>query len=327
MPDALPRVFISYARADSTAFVDRLEGDLKAQQVHPWVDRHGLEGGQEWMEIIQDAIDECQALVVVLSPAAVQSQFVRMEYRYAASQGKLVIPAKHLSTTRTPIDLHILQWVDFEAGYDEGLRQLMQALSSLKAPVAAPPPPKPQPQPPPAPATPSKTKEQWRDKGNAHYDTKSYTEALVAYDQAIKLDPQYSDAYYDKGWALKDLQRYMEALDAFDQVLKLDPQYAEAQRSRGDTLWDLKRFDDALAAYNQALKLDPQNATAHNGRGNALWGLKRYDEAVAAYDQAIKLDPQDAVAYNRKAISLDALGRKQEAEQARQKARDLGFTG
>ena len=88
MPDALPRVFISYARADSTAFVDRLEGDLKAQQFHPWVDRHGLEGGQEWMEIIQDAIDACQALVVVMSPAAVQSQFVRMEYRYAAVTGQ-----------------------------------------------------------------------------------------------------------------------------------------------------------------------------------------------------------------------------------------------
>ena len=45
MPDAL-RVFISYARAHSTAFVDRLEGDLAAQQFQPWVDRHGLEGGQ-----------------------------------------------------------------------------------------------------------------------------------------------------------------------------------------------------------------------------------------------------------------------------------------
>ena len=39
MPDA-PRVFISYARADSTSFVNRLEQDLKAQQFLP-----GLIGG------------------------------------------------------------------------------------------------------------------------------------------------------------------------------------------------------------------------------------------------------------------------------------------
>ena len=56
-------------------------------------------------------------------------------------------------------------------------------------------------------------------------------------------------------------------------------------------------------------------------------GLKRYDEALAAYDQAIKLDPQKGMYYNNKANTLDALGKKQEAEQARQKARELGYTG
>ncbi len=138
MPDAPLRVFISYARADSIAFVDRLESDLKGQQFHPWVDRHGLEGGQEWMEIIQEAIDDCLALVVVVTPAAVQSQYVRMEYRYAARHGKLVIPALHLPTPRTPMDLDILQWVDFQAGYEEGLRRLVQALGRLKPPVVPP---------------------------------------------------------------------------------------------------------------------------------------------------------------------------------------------
>jgi Flp pilus assembly protein TadD len=44
-------------------------------------------------------------------------------------------------------------------------------------------------------------------------------------------------------------------------------------------------------------------------------------------DQAIKLDPQLATAYYSKAVSLEALGRTQEAEQARKKARELGYTG
>ena len=80
MPTAPLRVFISYARDDSTAFVDQLERDLKAQQFYPWVDRHGLEGGQQWLRTIQQAIDGCQA-PVVLSPAAVQSQYVHMEVK------------------------------------------------------------------------------------------------------------------------------------------------------------------------------------------------------------------------------------------------------
>ncbi len=171
MSDAPLRVFISYARADSTAFVDRLERDLKAQHFVPWVDRHGLEGGQEWMEIIQQAIDECHALAVVLSPAAVQSRFVRIEYRYADEIGKLVIPLRYLPTPTTPMDLRILQWVDFQTSYDEGLRHLVQSLSHIKPPAAQPPTEQPQ-QPPPAPVIPPKTKKQWRDEGNAHYDAK-----------------------------------------------------------------------------------------------------------------------------------------------------------
>jgi hypothetical protein len=72
MPDAL-RVFISYSRADRKDLADRLEQDLKAQQFAPWVDRHGLQGGRTWLAAIQQAIDDCQAMVVVLSPASVQS--------------------------------------------------------------------------------------------------------------------------------------------------------------------------------------------------------------------------------------------------------------
>ncbi|HEY7355596.1 MAG TPA: TIR domain-containing protein, partial [Ktedonobacterales bacterium] len=213
MSDALRRVFLSYARADSTSFVDRLEQDLKAQQFVPWVDRHGLEGGEEWMEIIQQAIDECLALVVVLSPAAMQSQFVRMEYRYAAKQGKIVIPALHIAPPRTPMDLDILQWVDFQASYEEGLRQLAQALSRLKgaAPAPAPAPAKPIIQPPPAPATPSKTKEQWIDVGNTHRRNKRYEEALAAYNNAIQIDPQYANAYLGRGNAHWYLKRHNEA--------------------------------------------------------------------------------------------------------------------
>ena len=296
MSEALPRVFISYARADSIAFVDRLEGDLKAQQFHPWVDRHGLEGGQEWMEIIQDAIDASQALVVVMSPAAVQSQFVRMEYRYAASQSKLVIPAKYLSATRTPIDLHILQWVDFEAGYDVGLRQLMQALGRLKPPVVSPA-PKARPQPTPVSPAPSKTKEQWRDEGIEHGNAGRYMEALVTFDQAIQLDPQFAIAHFNRGSALYGLKRYDEALPAFDQASQLDPQFSEAYYSKGATLWMLKFYNEALEAYDQAIKLDPQLAFAPNCRGNVFHDLQRYPEALVCYDQAIKLDPHNGMFY------------------------------
>lgn len=132
-PNIRPVVFISYARADSSDFVDRLEQDLLKHSLHPWVDRRRLESGEEWMDLLQDAVDQCQAVVVVLSPAAVESKYVKREYRYADANGKLIIPVLYLPTPRIPMDLYSRQWADFLTSYEDGLRQLLHSLSRFQA--------------------------------------------------------------------------------------------------------------------------------------------------------------------------------------------------
>jgi tetratricopeptide (TPR) repeat protein len=157
------------------------------------------------------------------------------------------------------------------------------------------------------------TKSQWLDKGNTHRTTGHYEEALVAYDQAIRLDPQFTDAYSSKGNALYMLKRYEEALVAYDQAIRLDPQLAHVYSSKGNALYMLKRYERSLVAYDQAIRLDPQFTDAYSSKGNALYMLKRYEEALVAYDQAIRLDPQLAHVYSSKGKSLYMLKRYEEA--------------
>ncbi|HEY1348874.1 MAG TPA: TIR domain-containing protein [Ktedonobacteraceae bacterium] len=125
-------IFISYSRSDS-GFVDRLEADLQARGLHTWVDRRKLEGGQVWLDELEKAIEGSQIVLVVLSPDAVQSRYVRMEYRYAQSLGRPVIPLEYQSCPRVPIDLNSLQWVDFKQSYDQGLGNLLIALSPVRS--------------------------------------------------------------------------------------------------------------------------------------------------------------------------------------------------
>ncbi len=68
------RVFISYSRVDSD-FAYRLRADLEASGFETWIDTAKLDdqGGQEWLRLIQDAVDASQAMVVVVSPDSVQS--------------------------------------------------------------------------------------------------------------------------------------------------------------------------------------------------------------------------------------------------------------
>ena len=72
-----------------------------------------------------------------------------------------------------------------------------------------------------------KTKQDWMKVGHALYGLKRYEEALAAFEQAIRLDPNYVSAYYTKGEALRKLERYEEAITAYDQAICLDCHLSE----------------------------------------------------------------------------------------------------
>jgi len=134
-----------------------------------------------------------------------------------------------------------------------------------------------------------KTAQQWLEEGNALRNLKRSQEALAAYEQAIRLDPNDIYAYRGKGWSLYYLQRYEEALSAFDQAIRLDPNNAYAYRGRGMSLRDLKRSEEALSAFDQAIRLDPNDAYAYSGKGDTLEHLGRKTEAKKNHTRAEKL--------------------------------------
>ena len=63
-----------------------------------------------------------------------------------------------------------------------------------------------------------------------------YEEALKAYEQTIKVNPDDAEAWANKGIALGHLGRYEEALQAFDQAIKIDSNCAYAWYNKGSLL-------------------------------------------------------------------------------------------
>ncbi len=126
MAEALTSIFISYAHADRD-FVRRLEKDLSQQGFSAWVDAAGLSGGQQWRRELQAAIDRSNVLLVVLSPDAVVSPYVQIEYGYASDEGKLVIPL-YYRACKVPMELRTIHWIDFQQSYEQGLAALLQTL-------------------------------------------------------------------------------------------------------------------------------------------------------------------------------------------------------
>jgi WD40 repeat protein len=89
-----PRVFLSYARTDGEPFATRLRQRLEAEHIPLWQDRVGLEGGKDWWLQIAEALEKVEFLVLVMTPAAMHSETVRKEWRYARQQGVCVYPVK-----------------------------------------------------------------------------------------------------------------------------------------------------------------------------------------------------------------------------------------
>jgi predicted TPR repeat methyltransferase len=102
-----------------------------------------------------------------------------------------------------------------------------------------------------------------------------FQDAVVAFDEALEIKPDFVDALSNRATALSELYRYEDAMEAFDRALALDPEHAISWNNRANVLVKMKRFEDAVASYDKALALAPAFLEARDNRLNALFELKR----------------------------------------------------
>jgi formylglycine-generating enzyme required for sulfatase activity len=129
--------FVSYAREDA-AFALRLAADLKARGANVWIDQLDIRPGRQWDSEVEKALTAASALLVILSPAAVDSRNVMDEIAFALDESKTVIPLMHREC-RVPFRLRRLHYIDFKADYQSSLQVLLRELAEggLIAPVSA----------------------------------------------------------------------------------------------------------------------------------------------------------------------------------------------
>ena len=141
-------------------------------------------------------------------------------------------------------------------------------------------------------------------KGNVFGALKRYNEAITSYDSALALKPDMAEAWLGRGNIFRALGHFKESLVAFDKALSLNSGLVEAWLGRGNTLFELRHYDDARAAFAKAVSLQPDFAEAWLGRGNVDCVLARLDDALAAYDKLLTLKPNSADAWIGRGVVL-----------------------
>jgi hypothetical protein len=124
---AAPAAFFSYSREDSD-FALRLAGDLKAAGANVWLDQLDIKPGDRWDRTVEDALTNCPRVVVILSPASVNSTNVMDEVSFALEEKKTVIPVIYRDCT-IPYRLRRVQHVDFRQDYARGVQELLKILA------------------------------------------------------------------------------------------------------------------------------------------------------------------------------------------------------
>lgn len=122
-------VFISYRQVEpDRQFAHRLAYDLQAAGHPVWIDVQDIDAGTAWNEEIQTALDACYAYVVVLSPEAMASRWVRNELLYALGEKSGAIFPVLLIDTKLPPEIIAIQYIDFRHDYNHALSELIANL-------------------------------------------------------------------------------------------------------------------------------------------------------------------------------------------------------
>ena len=115
--------------------------------------------------------------------------------------------------------------------------------------------------------------------------------ALTISDSILKAKtPEHEKAYYIKGVYYVNVGNMVEALKNFDNAIRTNYNFLDAYRDKGQLLLDQKKFEAALKTFELALKVAPASADFYFLIGKTQEAMGNKAEAKVNYQRAYGLD-------------------------------------
>jgi S1-C subfamily serine protease len=130
--------------------------------------------------------------------------------------------------------------------------------------------------------------------GNYHQAVELFTKVVNRPDLNLK---GKALALFFRGASWTYLKQYANAIQDFDLAVKLRPDWADAFYERGLAWGMLKKHDLAYRDINRAIRLNPKKGLYYHGRGLALFKQGQSEMAREDFSRAIRLSPKDYRAY------------------------------
>lgn len=122
----------------------------------------------------------------------------------------------------------------------------------------------------------------------------NYKKAVADFQEALKLDPTYSQAALYLGRAYNALFDQEKAKQYHELAIKIDPDYTEARFSYGAMLLDTGNVDEAIRQFDAVLRRKPKDVETLYLRAQAFRLKDRYEEAIESARAAIAVNAKAA---------------------------------
>lgn len=120
--------------------------------------------------------------------------------------------------------------------------------------------------------------------------------ALDYYITASRLRPKSPEPPYAAGVFLQQSKDHKRAIKMYEQALKADSKFFQAYYNAALINVEAGRYNDAITSLNTAIRLEPGLTDAYYMRGLCYEALKNKEEAKINYEYALELNPQHTLA-------------------------------
>lgn len=133
--------------------------------------------------------------------------------------------------------------------------------------------------------------EAFRNRGIAHHSVDDLSAALADYGKAIRLNAKDFHAYHNRGMIRARKGDDAGAKEDYDHAIRLKLELALPVLEKGIHFRRAGQYEKAIREFNEAIRLNPDYAEAYFNRGKTLRDQDDDERALKDYNEAIRLKP------------------------------------
>ena len=128
--------------------------------------------------------------------------------------------------------------------------------------------------------------------GIIEFDDKNYDESLKLFNEALKINPNYSDCFSNRGVVNFKLNNIENAISDYKKAISIDKNNYNAFFNLGNLYKDINKLDQSIENFSKVILINKNYYKAYHNRAVVKSLLFRFNDAIEDFDEALKINPK-----------------------------------